>query len=76
MSYVTIVAFVLSSVGMFFQWCLCSGIFLVGIVVQIVRSSAFHPLVMVGGAVWSTGDSILALTLPFASLMKIVSEIE
>ncbi|KAH9513939.1 hypothetical protein Btru_031800 [Bulinus truncatus] len=42
--------------GMFFQWILCSGIFLVGMVVQIVRQSSFYPLVMLGGAIWTTGN--------------------
>ncbi|KAI8761554.1 transmembrane protein 144 [Biomphalaria glabrata] len=42
--------------GMFFQWILCSGVFVVGIVVQIIRQSSFHPIVMMGGAIWTTGN--------------------
>lgn len=42
--------------GMFFQWILCSGIFIVGLVVNIVRRSIFYPLAMVGGVVWCTGN--------------------
>uniref|UniRef100_A0A0B6ZYG4 EamA domain-containing protein n=1 Tax=Arion vulgaris TaxID=1028688 RepID=A0A0B6ZYG4_9EUPU len=42
--------------GIFFQWVLCCGIFMVGVVVQLVRQSTFYPLVMVGGAVWTTGN--------------------
>ena len=42
--------------GMFFQWILCSAILLVGMVLQAVRRSTFYPIVMVGGAVWATGQ--------------------
>ncbi|BFZ15118.1 hypothetical protein BsWGS_18157 [Bradybaena similaris] len=42
--------------GMFFQWVLCCGIFLVGVVIQIIQQSTFYPLVMVGGMVWTTGN--------------------
>ncbi|KAL8587620.1 hypothetical protein ACOMHN_045309 [Nucella lapillus] len=42
--------------GMFFQWMLCAGIWLTGLVVQIVRQSVFYPYVMVGGAIWATGN--------------------
>ncbi|XP_035827242.1 transmembrane protein 144 isoform X2 [Aplysia californica] len=42
--------------GMFFQYVLCSGIFLVGIVVQLVQNSTFYPLVMLGGFIWATGN--------------------
>ncbi|GFO15981.1 transmembrane protein 144-like [Plakobranchus ocellatus] len=42
--------------GMFFQFILCNGIFLVGIVVQLIQGSKFFPLVMVGGAIWATGN--------------------
>ncbi|XP_041358403.1 transmembrane protein 144-like isoform X2 [Gigantopelta aegis] len=42
--------------GMFFQWILCSAILLVGMVLQAIRRSTFYPIVMVGGAVWATGN--------------------
>lgn len=42
--------------GMFFQWVLGCGVFLPGLIIQIFRRSAFYPLVMVGGAIWSTGN--------------------
>ncbi|XP_059141078.1 transmembrane protein 144-like isoform X2 [Physella acuta] len=42
--------------GMFFQYILCSGIFLVGVVVQLIRNSEFQPLVMLGGTIWATGN--------------------
>ena len=42
--------------GMYFQWYMCCGIFLVGLVVQAARSfPEFHPLAMWGGALWCTG---------------------
>ncbi|XP_059141079.1 transmembrane protein 144-like isoform X3 [Physella acuta] len=41
---------------MFFQYILCSGIFLVGVVVQLIRNSEFQPLVMLGGTIWATGN--------------------
>ncbi|XP_076468462.1 transmembrane protein 144-like isoform X1 [Babylonia areolata] len=42
--------------GVFFQWVLCTGIFLTGLVVQMVRQSTFHSLVMVGGVIWATAN--------------------
>ncbi|KAG8453881.1 hypothetical protein GDO86_000489 [Hymenochirus boettgeri] len=43
--------------GMFFQWVLCSSIWLVSLVVNIIlRSPKFWPLAMVGGCVWATGN--------------------
>ncbi|XP_076467448.1 transmembrane protein 144-like isoform X2 [Babylonia areolata] len=42
--------------GMFFQWMLCIGIFMTGLVVQIVRHSTFYPIVMLGGVIWATGN--------------------
>ena len=42
--------------GMFFQWILCSGIFMESVVVQLIQQSEFYPVVMFGGMVWATGD--------------------
>jgi len=42
--------------GMFFQWVFCSGIFTLGMILQIWRKSTFYPLVMIGGLVWGTGN--------------------
>ncbi|CAG5116888.1 unnamed protein product [Candidula unifasciata] len=42
--------------GMFFQWVLCCGIFIVGVIIQIIQQSTFYPLVMVGGMIWTTGN--------------------
>ncbi|CAM4496020.1 hypothetical protein PO909_015054 [Leuciscus waleckii] len=43
--------------GMFFQWILCAAIWTVSLVVNIILNSPkFWPLVMVGGAIWATGN--------------------
>ncbi|XP_067663546.1 transmembrane protein 144-like [Haliotis asinina] len=42
--------------GVFFQWVLCNAIFIVGLVIQIIRMSRFYSFVMVGGAIWATGN--------------------
>lgn len=43
--------------GMFFQWVYCSAAMFTGIVVQIIMGCPeFHPLVMLGGAFFSTGN--------------------
>lgn len=43
--------------GMFFQWILCGGALLVGIIVQVIRgTNHFYPLVMLGGLIWETGN--------------------
>ncbi|XP_029644145.1 transmembrane protein 144-like isoform X1 [Octopus sinensis] len=42
--------------GMFFQWVLSSGIFLVGLVINMYKQSVFYPLAMVGGVIWATGN--------------------
>ena len=46
--------------GVFFQWILCVGIWIVGLVVNAIRNfPPFHPLVMIGGFVWCTGELFL-----------------
>ena len=43
--------------GMFFQWVVCSGIFIFGLGVQLVRGNqSFYPLAMLGGFFWATGN--------------------
>ncbi|KAK3576890.1 hypothetical protein CHS0354_012948 [Potamilus streckersoni] len=43
--------------GMFFQWILCSAIWITGLVVHLIRGSPkFYPIVMVGGVIWETGN--------------------
>uniref|UniRef100_A0A8C2DJH9 Transmembrane protein 144a n=1 Tax=Cyprinus carpio TaxID=7962 RepID=A0A8C2DJH9_CYPCA len=43
--------------GMFFQWILCAAIWTVSLVVNIIlHYPKFWPLVMLGGAIWATGN--------------------
>ncbi|XP_052077457.1 transmembrane protein 144-like isoform X1 [Mytilus californianus] len=43
--------------GMFFQWIMCSGAMLAGIVVQLIRNQPpFFPMAMIGGVVWEIGN--------------------
>ncbi|VDK24474.1 unnamed protein product [Taenia asiatica] len=49
--------------GLGFQWLTCNGILMVGVVLQLIvgtlhRVPEFHPLAMVGGALWATGNSL------------------
>lgn len=51
----------MSAAGLGFQWLMCTGILIVGVVVQLIvgtlhRVPEFHPLAMVGGALWATGN--------------------
>jgi len=52
--------------GVFFQWVLCVGVWLVGMVVQLVRGAAFEPLAMVGGMMWCLGNT---LTVPIIQMI-------
>uniref|UniRef100_A0A5K3F4K5 Transmembrane protein 144 n=1 Tax=Mesocestoides corti TaxID=53468 RepID=A0A5K3F4K5_MESCO len=52
--------------GAAFQWLMCTGILLVGIIVQLIvgslyRVPQFYPLAMVGGALWATGNSLTVI---------------
>ncbi len=43
--------------GMFFQWILCVGIWLTGLVVNLIRDGPkFEPIAMIGGVLWCTGN--------------------
>ena len=43
--------------GMFFQFVMCTGIFVVGLIVNSVRNQPqFQPFAMLGGALWATGN--------------------
>ena len=44
--------------GFFFQWCLCIGIWLVGVCVDLLhpKPPPFEPLAMLGGVIWCTGQ--------------------
>lgn len=51
--------------GVFFQWCMCTGIFLVGIITHLVQCGAegvcptFVPLASFGGFLWCTSNLLL-----------------
>lgn len=49
--------------GVYFQWILCSGIWVTGFIVNVIRASqnqwtfpVFQPLAMLGGFLWCTGN--------------------
>jgi glucose uptake protein GlcU len=47
--------------GMFFQLVMCTGVWITGLIVNLVRHAnggtpAFEPLAMLGGAMWATGN--------------------
>ncbi|XP_030836295.1 transmembrane protein 144 [Strongylocentrotus purpuratus] len=43
--------------GVFFQWIMCSGIWFVGLMINLFRySPIFYPLSMLGGFLWATGN--------------------
>ena len=44
--------------GLFFQWVLCCGIWIIGVVVSLLHSSMpppMEPLAVLGGVIWATG---------------------
>lgn len=55
--------------GVSFQFFLCCGIWIVGIIVNlIVGSPPFFPLVMVGGVLWTTGNVLSVFVIPINGL--------
>jgi len=43
--------------GIFFQWVLCNGIFIVGNFVNVYRNfPTFEPIAMIGGSLWALGN--------------------
>ncbi|CAH1777680.1 unnamed protein product [Owenia fusiformis] len=43
--------------GIFFQWILCSAIWITGLVVNVIQNfPTFYPLAMLGGFLWATGN--------------------
>ncbi|XP_072112092.1 transmembrane protein 144b isoform X1 [Mobula birostris] len=43
--------------GLFFQWILCAGIWVVSLIVNLIlKCPKFWPLAMLGGFVWATGN--------------------
>lgn len=59
--------------GISFQFFLCCGIWIVGIIVNLIvatSSASFHffPLVMVGGVIWTTGNVLSTFVIPINGL--------
>ena len=59
--------------GISFQFFLCCGIWIVGIIVNLIvatSSAAFHffPLVMIGGVIWTTGNVLSTFVIPINGL--------
>jgi hypothetical protein len=53
--------------GMFFQWILCTGIWLTGLVVNGIQGwPRFEPIAMIGGVLWCTGN---LLTVPIIKMI-------
>jgi hypothetical protein len=53
--------------GMFFQWILCTGIWLTGLVVNGIQGwPTFEPIAMIGGVLWCTGN---LLTVPIIKMI-------
>jgi hypothetical protein len=42
--------------GLFYQFVMCSATLFIGIIVQLIRNTAFQPLAMLGGVLWSLGN--------------------
>ena len=42
--------------GMFFQWCMCIGVWMSGFITQLVLQSKFEPIACIGGILWCTGN--------------------
>lgn len=42
--------------GMFFQWCMCVGIFVSGFFAQLYTMAKFEPIAAIGGVLWCTGN--------------------
>jgi glucose uptake protein GlcU len=45
--------------GMFYQYMMCSAIWICGLIVQLVRNSTFEPFAILGGAIWTTGNILI-----------------
>lgn len=56
--YVSMTFFSITPIGIFFQWIVCLGIWILGLFVHLYNGEErnFFPLVMVGGAIWCTGN--------------------
>lgn len=50
--------------GLSFQFFMCCGIWIVGLIINLfVNSPPFFPLVLIGGVLWTTGNILCVLVL-------------
>ena len=55
--------------GLSFQFFLCCGIWITGLVVNlIVGNPPFYPLVLIGGVLWTTGNVLSVFVIPINGL--------
>lgn len=55
--------------GLSFQFFLCCGIWVTGVVVNlIIGNSTFYPLVLIGGFLWTTGNILSVFVIPINGL--------
>lgn len=55
--------------GVSFQFFLCCGIWVVGVIIHLILGSpTFYPLVLIGGALWTTGNCLSMFVIPINGL--------
>lgn len=55
--------------GVSFQFFLCAGIWIVGVVVHLILGSPpFYPLVLIGGVLWTSGNVLSVFVIPINGL--------
>ena len=55
--------------GVAFQFFLCCGIWITGLVINlIVGNPQFYPLVLIGGVLWTTGNILSMFVIPITGL--------
>lgn len=59
--------FVKTGDGIFAQWVMCAGIFIIGVIIQLIREQPmFFPTTLIGGAIWTIGN---CCAVPIINLM-------
>jgi hypothetical protein len=55
--------------GLSFQFFLCCGIWVTGVVINLcVNNPPFYPLVLIGGVLWTTGNVLSVFVIPINGL--------
>ena len=55
--------------GVSFQFFLCCGIWVTGLVIHLILGSpTFYPTVLIGGALWTTGNCLSMFVIPINGL--------